>query len=63
MKIAKVIQMKLKGQTLTLEVSDKLLQKVKDTYMLDSTEAVTERHVQYYIISSMKNTLDSGSQL
>lgn len=59
MNISKVIQIDLKDQMITLEVSDKLLQKVKDAYGLNDLNEISENHVKYYIVSSMKNALKS----
>ena len=63
MNVAKVIQIDLKDQMLTLEVSDKLLQRVKEAYSLNSLEEISERHLKYYIVSSMKNALETKGQL
>ena len=63
MNVAKVIQIDLKDQMLTLEVSDELLQRVKEAYNLNSLESISERHLKYYIVSSMKNALVSKGQL
>ena len=61
MNVAKTIQIDLKnGQLLTLDVSDALLEKVRDSFMLESRESVTEAHVKYYITSAMKNTLEAA---
>lgn len=43
------------GRVMTLELSDTLLNRVKDTFMLSSDDEVTEDQVKYYIASSMKN--------
>lgn len=61
MKIVKTFQMELKdGQVLTLDVSDVLLDKVKETFMLESTDAVSDTHLKYFIVSSMKNALETS---
>lgn len=61
MKIVKTFQMELKdGQVLTLDVSDVLLNKVKDAFMLESADAVSDNHLKYFIASSMKNALETS---
>jgi hypothetical protein len=47
----------LKGTRLTLEMSDSLIKSVRSAFNLSESEEVTERHVKYYLISSMKNAL------
>lgn len=46
------------GRVLTLEMSGAMLDSIKEIFNLDSDDDVTERHVKYYLISSMKNTLE-----
>ena len=58
MNVSKVVHIDLKGQHLTLEVSDTLLDKVKETFMLDSIESVTDAQLKYYIVSSMRNAIE-----
>jgi len=59
MQVQKVIEMELKdGRVLTLEMSGAMLDSIKEIFNLDSDDDVTERHVKYYLITSMKNTLE-----
>lgn len=56
MNIVKTMQINMRsGRVMTLELSDTLLNRVKDTFMLSSDDEVTEDQVKYYIASSMKN--------
>jgi hypothetical protein len=57
MNVAQTIELDLKGTRLTLEMSDSLIKSVRSAFNLSESEEVTERHVKYYLISSMKNAL------
>lgn len=59
MNIAKTIELNLRGgQHLTLDMSSDLLDKIKEAFGLASDADITERHVKYYLTSSMKNALE-----
>lgn len=52
------IQLKT-GETLTVDMSDKLLSQIKANFQLTSDEQVTDRHVKYFLVSSMNNMLEA----
>jgi|LauGreDrversion4_2_1035121.scaffolds.fasta_scaffold02656_3 hypothetical protein len=59
MKIAKQMELIMKsGETLTLDMSDALLEKICESFSLGSVDQITERHVKYYLVSAMKKTLE-----
>lgn len=58
MKIEKTIEINLKdGQIMTLDMTPQLIGSIRTAFMLDETSEITERHVKYYLISSIKNAL------
>lgn len=58
MNVCKTIELELKsGQVLTLDLSDVLLERIRSTFELESSDQITERHIKYYLISSMKNAV------
>lgn len=62
MKVAKIIQMDFGGNHVTLEVSEELLRMTKEAFQLDSIESVSDRHLKYYLTSSLKNALEGSHE-
>jgi len=63
MRVAKNIELKMKsGETVNIDVSDVLLEKIRSTFELQSADQVTERHVKYFLVSSMKNMLETHNE-
>ena len=59
MNVSKTLEFRLKsGDTLTLDMSDALVESVMGAFNLQSPDQVTERHVKYYLTSAMKKTLE-----
>lgn len=60
MNVAKTVEFKLKsGQTLTLDMTETLVERVRAAFELNSSDQVTERHVKYYLTSAMKKSLEA----
>lgn len=60
MKVVRQMEMQLRnGGTLTIDVSSQLLEQVRHTFALDSTDSVSEEHVKRFLVSSMTNLLRS----
>lgn len=61
MQVARQVEIRLRtGDVLTIDVSDRLLSSVRDKFELSSVEQVTDRHLKYYLVSSMKNALEEA---
>ena len=57
--VARTVDIELKsGQVATIDVSQELLERARTAFCLNSHEQVTERHLKYYLVSSMKNALE-----
>lgn len=55
---ARTIELQLKnGYIAELDVSHELLEQVRDTFQLQSSDQVSDRHIKYFLASSMKNAL------
>lgn len=60
MNVSKIVEIELKdGRVVTLEMSDKLVKSIQETFNLASQEDITDRHIKYYLVSSMKNALET----
>lgn len=60
MNVSKIVEIELKdGRVVTLEMSDKLVKSIQETFNLASQEDITDRHIKYYLVSSMKNALEA----
>lgn len=58
--VAKVFNFPLRsGEEVTLEVTHKLLQDVAQAFDID-VNSVSENHMKYYLVSSMKKVLESN---
>lgn len=58
MEFAKTVELKLKsGQTMSIEMTPLLLEKIKSSFDLESSDDVTDKHVKYYLAISMRNML------
>lgn len=61
MQIAKTIEIELKdGQVMTLDMTPDLLRNIKSTFMLNSDDEITDRHVKYFLTSALKNMLEAS---
>lgn len=59
MNVEKVVEIELKdGRVVTLEMSGEMLRNIRESFDLSSDDDITDRHIKYYLISSMKNTLE-----
>lgn len=60
MHISKTVEFQLKsGQTLTLDMTETLVERIRAAFELNSADQVTERHVKYYLSSAMKKALET----
>lgn len=63
MQVARQVEILLKtGDVLTIDVSDRLLESVKQKFELSSGEHVTDKHLKYYLVSSLKNALEFADE-
>ena len=55
----KSVEIELKsGDILTIDMTQKLVDCIKNAFCLSCEEEITESHITNYLISSMKNTLE-----
>jgi hypothetical protein len=60
MQVAKTIEIDLRdGQVMTLDMTPELLKNIRTTFMLESDNDITERHVKYFLASALKNMLEA----
>jgi hypothetical protein len=60
MQVAKTIEIDLRdGQVMTLDMTPELLKNIRSTFMLESDDDITERHVKYFLTSALKNMLEA----
>jgi hypothetical protein len=60
MQVAKTIEIDLRdGQVMTLDMTPELLKNIRTTFMLESDNDITERHVKYFLTSALKNMLEA----
>ena len=60
MQVAKTIEIVLRdGQVMTLDMTPDLLKNIRTTFMLESDDDITERHVKYFLTSALKNMLEA----
>jgi hypothetical protein len=45
------------GQITSVEISTHLVEKVKESFSLESTESVTDVHIKHFLIAAMKNAV------
>lgn len=58
MQVAKTVDICTKnGDVMTIDMSDVLLQKIQEAFGLAHANDVSPRHVEAFLISSMKNAL------
>lgn len=58
MKITKTIVLELAaGKTVSLDMSENLTSKIKEAFKLNSDDDITEKHVKYYLASSLSNAV------
>lgn len=59
MKVEKVVEISLKdGSVASLEMTGEMLRSIREAFSLETDDEITERHVKYFLISSMKNALE-----
>jgi hypothetical protein len=59
MKVVRQVQIQLKsGDIMTIDVSDVLVEKVKEAFQLASDGSVTDKHLKHFLAVSMKNMLE-----
>lgn len=60
MEVTKSIDISLpNGTTATIDMSQQMVERVMSTFMLQDPDLITESHVKYFLISSMKNALET----
>lgn len=47
------------GLIAEIDVSQELLERVRSTFRLQSTDQVSDSHIKYFLASSMKNALEN----
>jgi len=58
MNVARTVEVKLKnGDIVNIALSDVLIERIRGTLGLEADDSVTDAHVKYYLVSSMKNAL------
>lgn len=58
MQIVKTVEILTKnGSLLTVDVSDVLLERIREAFDLVDSSQVESRHVEAYLVTSMKNAL------
>ena len=58
MQVVKTIEILTKsGSLLTVDLSDVLLERIKAAFNLNDLEQVESRHIEAYLIASMRNAL------
>jgi hypothetical protein len=59
MNVVKRVELRMKtGDVMTIDVSDRLLENVRQAFDLTDNSQVTDRHVKYFLASSMRNMLE-----
>lgn len=48
------------GDVLTVDVSEKLLSQIKKSFELSADDQVTDRHLKYFLVSSMNKALEAA---
>jgi hypothetical protein len=62
MQVAKSVRFSLKdGSEMSLDLSEQLLLEIAKTFQIDPL-AVEDKHVKYYLASSLKKTLESNER-
>ena len=60
MEVTKSIDISLpNGTVATIDMSQQMVERVIDTFMLENSDMITESHVKYFLVSSMKNALET----
>lgn len=63
MRVVKNVELKMKsGETVSIDLSDVLMEKIRSAFDLQAVDQVTDRHVKYFLVSSMKNMLEAPSE-
>lgn len=58
MKITKTIVLELSaGKSVSLDMTEQLTSKIKESFNLNSDDDITERHVKYYLASALNNAV------
>jgi hypothetical protein len=60
MEVAKTVQFDLmNGDVVTLDMSEKLVKEIEEAFGLENSDAMTEEHVKYYLVSGMRKALEA----
>ena len=58
MQVAKTVDIRTKnGSLLTVDLSDVLVERIKDAFGFSDSSQIESRHVEAYLVTSMKNAL------
>jgi hypothetical protein len=61
MQFSKTMELQLKsGQSMEIQMTPLLIEKIKSSFSLNSVDDITEKHVKYYLAISMKNMLSEA---
>ena len=61
MNVARTVEIQLhNGQVATIDLSDEILERVRTSFCLNSQDQVSESHIKYFLVSSMKNALEKS---
>lgn len=59
MNVARTVELKFKnGNVVNVDLSDVLIERIRGTLGLEADDQVTDAHVKYYLVSSMRNALE-----
>lgn len=63
MNVTRTIEMELNdGRVLTIDMSDALVNNIVNAFSLQRADDITDRHVKYYLASSMKIALGATNE-
>lgn len=58
MNVVRTVEVKFKnGDVVNIDLSDILIERIRGTLGLEACDSVTDAHVKYYLVSSMKNAM------
>jgi len=59
MNVTRTVEIQLNnGQIATIDLSDEIVERVRTTFCLNSQDQVTDSHIKYYLVSSMRRALE-----
>ena len=60
MEFANTIKFQLNsGNVVELQMTQKLVDQIKEAFSLKDEKEITEKHVKYYLVNGMKNAVES----